>query len=70
MERDTKIFLFGSIALGMIVSYYTVDKYLSSREPILQQQVIGGEKPDIYIERSGARYFSHIDAKEISDLVK
>ena len=32
--------------------------------------VVGGPEPEVFIERGGVQYFSHIDGKEISDFVK
>lgn len=49
-------------------AYYLIDGYLKKQEPVVQQQVLGIDKPEIYIERDGVKYFSHVDGKEISDL--
>lgn len=38
--------------------------------PLIQQNVLGNEKPETYIEVNGVKYYSHIDGKELSDLVK
>ncbi|MBI4148125.1 hypothetical protein HY490_02435 [Candidatus Woesearchaeota archaeon] len=47
-----------------------VDHYFPERNEIVQKQAIGGEAPDVYIERDGVKYFSHVDGKDIADLVK
>ncbi len=55
---------------SLFTGYQIMDNYLIKKsEPIVQQQVLSGEKPEIYIERDGVKYFSHVDGKEISDLV-
>lgn len=60
-----------SVGAGLFTGYQIIEQYLTSKpEPIVQQQVLGGDKPDIYIERNGIKYYSHVDGKEISDLFK
>ncbi len=34
------------------------------------QNVLGNEKPETYLEINGIKYYSRVDGKEISDLVK
>ena len=42
-----------------------------SRNNIVQQQdVRGNEKPETYVEINGVKYYSHIDGKELSDVVR
>jgi len=70
---------YGTIALAfMIGAYYTAYKGISmfsaiydSRNNIVQQQdVRGNEKPETYVEINGVKYYSHIDGKELSDVVR
>lgn len=37
---------------------------------IYHQNVLRNEKPETYVEVNGVKYFSHIDGKDLSDLVK
>ena len=37
---------------------------------IIQQQVIGNEQPDVYIEKDGVNYYSHIDGQPLEDFVR
>ncbi len=65
------ISLYVGIGVGICVGYQLIDNYfLKPSNPIIQQQVIGGEKPEVYIEKDGVKYYSHVDGKEISDLFK
>ncbi len=64
----------GIMAMGiggaLYIGYQMVDNYLiKGPEPVVQQQVFGTNKPEIYIERNGVKYFSYVDGREISDLV-
>ncbi len=34
------------------------------------ENVLGNEKPETYVELNGVKYYSRIDGKDISDLVK
>lgn len=58
----------GGLATGIYLVAYVVTNYVEKPEPVIQQQVLGKDKPEIYIEREGVKYFSHVDGKEISDL--
>lgn len=70
--RAGRIAILGTaICLGVVLTSYScnmAERY--SKLQIQQGQVLGTEKPEIYIEHKGVRYFSHVDGKEISDLVK
>ncbi len=60
-----------AICLGVALAGYScnmADRY--SKLQIQQGQVLGAEKPEIYIEHNNVKYYSHVDGKEISDLVK
>lgn len=46
-----------------------VDRHISSKNPIVQKQSIGSEIPDVYIEKDGVRYYSHVDDRSVSNLV-
>ena len=63
----------GSAALGLFAMAYAggraLDHYYPEEKQIIQRNVIGNEAPDIYIEKDGVKYFSHIDGKDISNLV-
>ena len=66
-----RVILTGSVITGVVLAYDVIETYLvSGREPVQQMQVIGGEEADVFIERGGVKYFSHIDGKEISDLLE
>jgi len=49
--------------------FYNVLQQMQKPQPI-QQNVLGNEKPETYVEVDGVKYYSHIDGKEISDLVE
>ena len=66
-----RIITLATVTTGLILGYKAVDSYLIKQpEPVEQRQVIGNEKPDLFIERDGVKYFSQVDGKKISDLVK
>lgn len=60
--------------LGVYVASRIGQHYLDRNYPeqsILQQKnVMGGPQPELYIEHDGVRYFSQVDGKDISELVK
>jgi hypothetical protein len=63
--------LYVGIGVGIHVGYQLIDNYfLEKSESIVQQQVLGGDKSEVYIEQDGVKYYSHVDGKEISDLFK
>ncbi len=64
------ILILGISFIGLLYGNYIFYSYLARPEPLIQKQVIGNAKADIYIERDGIKYFSHVDGKEISDLVQ
>ncbi len=45
-----------------------INDYLESGG-IQDRNVLGGEAPESFIDLGGVRYYSHIDGKDISDLV-
>lgn len=61
--------------IGIVVAGYgaynvgsrVLDHYFP--EQAILKNVIGNKQPDVYIEKDGVKYFSHIDGKDISDLV-
>ena len=65
--------LLGTAALmamvgGAVVTKRLLDNYLPT--PLIQKNVIGNPQPDLYLERDGVRYYSHVDGKSIDELVK
>ena len=63
------------LGMGAVVSAITLGLgsyilYDSTKEKVTQQNVRGNEKPETYVEVNGVKYYSHIDGKEISDVVK
>lgn len=69
LGRATTLMLTGLALSGI---YHIANTYVSKiqPEPLVQKQVIGADKPDIFIERDGVRYYSHVDGKDISNLVR
>ena len=66
-----RFIVFSAVITSLVLGYRTIDSYLIKKPaPIEQRQVIGDEKADIYIERDGVKYFSHVDGREISDLIQ
>ena len=65
-----RIVTFGIIIGVASLGYAVCDTYLRRSGQVEQRQVIGNEIPEIFIEINNARYYSHVDGKEISDLVK
>ena len=66
-----RIVTLATIVTGLVLGSKVVDSYLIKQpEPVEQRQVIGNEKPDLFIERDGVKYFSQVDGKNISNLVK
>ena len=53
---------------GAVSTIENIAKYALS--PIEQKQAIGNSQPDIYIQRNGVKYYSHVDGKSIDELVK
>lgn len=73
----TPIGLFMIVGAGMAVAAGTfyagsriLDHYYPEQNQVIQQNVLGNEKPETYVEVNGVKYYSHVDGKEISDLVK
>lgn len=58
----------------LVESQRKKDQHYSQRPTesfdIIQKNILGNHRPEVYIEWDGVRYFSHVDGKEISDLVK
>lgn len=80
-KNDGKYFdyvLVGFVGLGLVAvtgpmiidMWRTVLNHSYRQERVLQQNLLGNEKPETYVEINGVKYYSHIDGKEISDLVK
>ena len=71
-----RMVVLGGAVAGIALTYNCItqatddDSEARRANYIFQRQQIGDLRPDIYIERDGVKYFSHIDGKEISDLVK
>ncbi len=68
-----------AIASGLIAGYTTVsiavNDFFSNRDEVIpqnviQQDVIGNNQPERYILKDGIKYYSHLDGKDISDLLK
>ncbi|MBI4144204.1 hypothetical protein HY486_03070 [Candidatus Woesearchaeota archaeon] len=65
-----RVISFGAIIVGLVLGYQVGSSHLVKKpEQIEQKQAVGSAKPDVFIERDGVKYFSHVDGKEISDLV-
>ena len=56
------------LVTGVVSAVENIAKYVLS--PIEQKQAIGNSQPDIYIQRDGVKYYSHVDGKSIDELVK
>lgn len=75
-KRIARITLAGVALMGYTVylgymSRSAYDFNVKRLQPeIVQQNIIGGRQPEIYLKRDGIRYYSSIDGKEISDVVK
>ena len=69
-----RMVVLGGVLAGITLSYKSMMQasrdYSQANSGIVQRQVLGGSRLEVYIERDGVKYFSHIDGKEISDLVK
>ncbi len=57
------------LAAGIMGIAHLYEKY-SAPTPIVQKQVVAGPQAEIYIERDGVKYYSHVDGKSIEELVK
>ena len=57
-----------AICGGTVVTKHFLDNYLPN--PLIQKNVLGNPQPDLYLERDGVRYYSHVDGKSIDELVK
>ncbi len=64
-----RIVILIGVLMGVSAFCNAITSYFGKTEPVVQRQIIGNEKPDIFIERDGVRYFSHVDGKDISDLL-
>ena len=64
-----RLITLGAVVVGLVLGYSAIDSYLV-KHPVEQRQAIGNEKPDVFIEKDGVLYFSQVDGKNISDLVK
>jgi len=63
------------MGIGVVASAITLGLgsyilYDSTKEKVIQQNILGNGKPETYVEVNGVKYYSHIDGKEISDVVK
>ncbi|MDP3698331.1 MAG: hypothetical protein Q8R47_01975 [Nanoarchaeota archaeon] len=58
----------GILSVIMVAAVYQ-RSYAKSLEPD-NQNVLGNEKPETYVEINGIKYYSRIDGEDISDLVK
>ncbi len=71
---STKIFLGASIALASFCFYGlssdVAAQYTRKASEIIQKNVRSNPSPEVYIERDGVRYYSHVDGKSIDELVK
>lgn len=63
------VFVVGILTVGALAETY-INSSSSKEQKVYQQNVLGNEKPETYVEVNGVKYYSHIDGKEISDLVK
>ena len=54
---------------GYAISSARMESSIKSPE-VYQRNILGDDKPETYVEVDGVKYFSHIDGKDISDLVK
>ncbi|HLD40287.1 MAG TPA: hypothetical protein VJB13_04050 [Candidatus Nanoarchaeia archaeon] len=82
MESETRKYYWSwqQVALmGMMLSFTGLGVYgaynaliqISTQKPqLIQRNVLGNEQPEIFVEVNGVKYYSHVDGKDISDLVK
>lgn len=62
--------IFAALASALFAGAVAFNKYVvKDSASIVQQNVIGNQQPEIYIEKDGVKYFSHIDGKDISHLI-
>ncbi|MDO8556572.1 MAG: hypothetical protein Q7R96_05370 [Nanoarchaeota archaeon] len=59
----------GTGAMIAIVGCMAIERYFAN-DKIQYRQAIGEPTPDIFIEKDGIKYFSVIDGKGVSDLLK
>lgn len=63
----------GSLYLIVESSRKNIQHYFqrpTESSAIIQRNILGNPQPEVYIERDGMRYFSHIDGQDISNLVQ
>ena len=57
-------------AIGCYGMYrIVVADYTHNTSEIIQKNVRGNPSPEVYIERDGVRYYSHLDGKSLDELV-
>ena len=62
--------ILGGVIAGLVLGYRACDNKLSEMQSPIVGNVRGNEKPETYVEVGGVKYYSHIDGKDLSDLVK
>ncbi|MEK6939543.1 MAG: hypothetical protein AABX31_02340 [Nanoarchaeota archaeon] len=79
MAEENRKYSWQQVAvLGLGLSYFSLAGYglynvfhaLLQTPKVVQENVLGNGKPETYIEVNGVKYYSHVDGKDISDLVK
>lgn len=60
---------FGVSIAGMGLRVGT-DEYYKSRPAIESKNICGGAEPETYVTVNGVKYFSKVDGKDISDVVR
>jgi len=77
VEKQLNYIVLGGTLVGFGLGSYFLykgimgfDNLLDAQIKIHQENVIGDEKPETYVEINGVKYYSHVDGKDISDLVK
>ncbi len=62
--------ILGCVIAGLVLCYKACDHKLSEMQRPIVGNVRGNEKPETYVEVNGVKDYSHIDGKDLSDLVK
>jgi hypothetical protein len=71
-----EFFLTGAVVVGVGIYFGCVacdrllETYLPVRYEVVNIDLNGNNQPETYVEVGGVKYFSRIDGKELSDLVR
>ncbi|MEN9626021.1 MAG: hypothetical protein RL557_349 [archaeon] len=67
------IIIASAVAIANIYAVYKINSALNKYidEPIIERaNVRGNEKPELFIDQEGKRFYAEIDGKSIEDLLK